>query len=180
MGGAAAPFAKEGPMKPFISSVAVLVVCCAGVNLAADKEVLSDKLFIAHAIDDGVNEVKFGQLAERLASNEKVKEFARKVVADHKKANKRLLELARAQKLAVVTDMKKDALAVYKSMSKLSKDEFDRAYMKRMVEDHKKAVSLFEDKSKNATDAEVKKFATDTLPTLREHLKTAQEILARL
>src|SRR5205823_4126790 len=112
--------------------------CCVGATLAGDKETLSDKEFIARAMDDGVNEVKMGELAERLASSEKVKEFASKMVKDHKAANKRLLELARAHKLAVVTDMKKDALAVYQRMSKLRKDEFDRAYMKRMVEDHKK------------------------------------------
>ena len=163
-------------MKAFICSVAVLAACWAGAARAADKEVLSDKEFIARAMNDGVNEVKLGQLAERMASSEKVKEFGRMMVDDHTKANKRLLELARAQKLAVVTDMKKDALAIYNRMSKLNKSEFDQAYMKHMVEDHKNGVALFERMSKNATDADVKKFATDTLPKLREHLKKAKEI----
>jgi putative membrane protein len=168
-------------MKPFILCVAALVVCV-GVSRGADRdrEVLTDKEFIAKAMDDGVNEVKLGELAEQLASSEKVKEFARKIVKDHKAANKKLLELAGTHKLAVVTDMKKDALAIYNRMSRLSKAEFDQAFLKHMVEDHEKAVALFEKMSKSATDADVKKFAADTLPTLREHLKEAKEIRASL
>jgi putative membrane protein len=165
-------------MKPIVLCLAALLACV-GLTVAADRE-LSDKEFIAKAMDDGVNEVKLGQLAERLAGSEKVKEFGARVVKDHKAANKRLLELARAQKLAVVTDVKKDARAIYNSMSKLQKAEFDQAYMKHMVEDHKKAVDLFERMAKNATDADVKKYAADTLPKLREHLKQAREILAGL
>ncbi len=162
-------------MKPFILCVAALAVCV-GVSRAADKEPRSDKEFIAKALEDGVAEVKMGQLAERLASSDKVKQFAQKMVTDHTSANKKLMELARAQKLAVVADLKKDALAVYNRMSKLDRAEFDKAYMKHMVEDHKKAVDLFERMEKNATDADLKKFASDTLPTLRQHLKMAREI----
>jgi putative membrane protein len=162
-------------MKPFILCVAALAVCV-GVSRAADKETLTDKEFIARALEDGVAEVKMGQLAERLASSDKVKDFAQKMVTDHTQANKKLMELARAQKLAVVVDMRKEALAIYKRMSKLSKAEFDKAYAKQMVEDHKKAVDLFERMSKNATDPDLKKFAADTLPTLRQHLKLAREV----
>jgi putative membrane protein len=165
-------------MKPFILCMAV-VAAGAGVARADDK-VLTDKEFIARAMDDGVNEVKMGQLAERLANSEKVKEFAAKVVKDHTRANRQLLDLARAQKLGVVTDMKKDALAVYNRMSKLDKKDFDQAYIKHMIEDHKKAVDLFERESTKATDPDVRKFAADTLPTLRDHLKRAREINADL
>jgi putative membrane protein len=46
--------------------------------------------------------------------------------------------------------------------------------MKRIVKDHKSTVSAFEKESKSGKDAEVKSFATETLPTLREHMQTAQ------
>ena len=36
-----------------------------------------------------------------------------------------------------------------------------------MVDGHKKAVKLFEDASKNCKDADLKAFATKTLPTLK-------------
>jgi putative membrane protein len=147
-----------------------------GVAVAADKDTFTDNDFIAKALDAGVAEVKLGQLAERLGNSDKVREFGRLMVKDHTAANKELMELASARKLGVVTDMKKQALSIYNRMSKLDKAEFDRSYAKQMVDDHKKAVKLFERATKDATDANVKKFAEKTLPTLKEHLKKAQAL----
>ncbi len=160
---------------------AAVVLAVAGGNVrAADRDTFSDRDFIAKALDSGVAEVKMGQLAERLADSEKVKDFGRMMVKDHNKANDQLMDLAKARKLAVVSDMKKEALAIYNRMSKLDKKEFDRSYMKQMVEDHKKAVSLFEKAAKEARDANVKKFAAKTLPHLREHLKKARALSTSL
>lgn len=57
--------------------------------------------------------------------------------------------------------------------------EFDREYMTMMVKDHTKAVKLFENASTHS-DAEIKAFATKTLPLLRDHLSSAQTILSSL
>ena len=56
-----------------------------------------------------------------------------------------------------------------------SRTDFDRAYMKTMLSDHKKDISAFEKEAKSGKDADVKSFAADTLPTLREHLRMAEE-----
>lgn len=54
--------------------------------------------------------------------------------------------------------------------------EFDKDYVDVMVKDHKKAVDLFEKASKDAKDAEMKAFATETLPTLKSHLQAIETI----
>jgi Domain of unknown function (DUF4142) len=43
-----------------------------------------------------------------------------------------------------------------------------------MVSDHKEDVAAFRRESSNGQDADVKEFATQTLPTLEDHLKEAQ------
>ena len=48
--------------------------------------------------------------------------------------------------------------------------------MTEMVVDHKDDVAAFQRESNWARDSQVKSFATETLPTLREHLKNAQEM----
>jgi hypothetical protein len=48
-----------------------------------------------------------------------------------------------------------------------------------MVSDHKEDVAAFQRESNWARDPQVKSFATQTLPTLRDHLKQAQEISAK-
>jgi putative membrane protein len=60
----------------------------------------------------------------------------------------------------------------------LSGAEFDREYIKQMVEDHEKGVQKFEMASKSLQDEELKRFATDTLPTLRSHHEQAQKLAA--
>jgi putative membrane protein len=65
-------------------------------------------------------------------------------------------------------------------MSKLSGADFDREYMKHQVNDHNKAVALFERQSRSGKDAELKAFAGRTLPTLKEHQQMAREINSRV
>jgi putative membrane protein len=52
--------------------------------------------------------------------------------------------------------------------------------MDMMVSDHEKDVKEFQNASKNAKDMDVKSFASDTLPTLEDHLKMAKEIQSKL
>jgi putative membrane protein len=48
--------------------------------------------------------------------------------------------------------------------------------MNDMVKDHTKDVSEFKKESTSAKDADVKSFASQTLPTLQDHLKEARSI----
>lgn len=64
------------------------------------------------------------------------------------------------------------------SLERLKGAEFDRAYMQHMVQAHREAVQLFDRGSRDATDPQVKAFASSTLPTLRGHLESAQSLAA--
>jgi len=44
------------------------------------------------------------------------------------------------------------------------------------VKDHKDAIDLFEKASKESKSAEVREFASTTLPTLKAHLDAAQKL----
>ncbi len=61
-------------------------------------------------------------------------------------------------------------------MAKKSGKAFDKAYVNQMVDDHKKAVKLFEDASQNCKDPDLKAFAAKTLPTLKMHLDSINAI----
>ncbi len=61
-------------------------------------------------------------------------------------------------------------------LSKLSGPEFDKAYMRYQLKDHEKDVAEFKKEATTGKDAGIKNFAQSTLPTLREHLKLAEQI----
>jgi putative membrane protein len=59
---------------------------------------------------------------------------------------------------------------------KLSGAEFDRAYMRYMVREHKADVKEFQHEATKASDPDVQSWAGKTLPTLQEHLRMAEDI----
>jgi putative membrane protein len=138
---------------------------------------ISDSTFARKAAEGGIAEVKFGQLAEEKGSSQGVKEFGKRMVTDHTKANDQLKADAAKEKFTLPTDMSKRDQMAYDRLSKLSGSAFDRAYARDMVRDHRADVAEFLNESKNGKQEWTKDFASQTLPTLREHLKQAEEML---
>jgi putative membrane protein len=128
------------------------------------------------AAQGGMAEVELGQLAVQKASSDQVKQFGQRMVDDHSKANDQLKQLAQQEHVKLPTQPSAKDKATKAKLENLSGKEFDEAYMSDMLKDHKKDVAEFERESKNAKDPAVKDFAEQTLPTLREHLKQAQQI----
>jgi putative membrane protein len=54
--------------------------------------------------------------------------------------------------------------------------DYDRAFIEHAIKDHRKDISKFERASRDLNDSELKAFATETLPTLRNHLAEAERI----
>ena len=141
---------------------------------------ISDSTFAREAAEGGIAEVKFGQLAEEKGSSQEVKDFGKRMVTDHTKANDQLKTDAAKEKFTLPTDMSKRDQMAYDRLSKLSGSAFDRAYARDMVRDHRADVGEFLNESKNGKQEWTKDFASQTLPTLREHLKQAEEMLHKV
>lgn len=128
------------------------------------------------AAQGGLAEVQFGELAERNASSDKVKDFARRMVKDHTDLNNELKAIAATKGIDLPSSMSADDQAKYDSLSKMSGEAFDKVYISGMIEDHKTDIQEFEDQSTNGTDPDLKAFASKALPTLRDHLAEAKKI----
>ena len=57
---------------------------------------------------------------------------------------------------------------------------FDRGFIDAQVKAHQEAIALFEAQASGGADAELKGFAQKQLPALRNHLKQAQDLQAKL
>jgi len=134
-----------------------------------------DQTFVTKASASGLAEVNISRLAARRASDSGVKEFAEKMIADHTKANKELIDLADKKRFKVASTMDEKHQKLSEKLSTIEGAAFDQAFMAGQVKDHEEAVSLFEKQSKSGKDSELKAWAKKTLPDLRHHLKMAKE-----
>jgi putative membrane protein len=135
-----------------------------------------DRTFILEAAAGGLAEVELGRLASQNAARSEVKEFGQMMVTDHTKANDQLKKIAQAKSVDAPHALKPEHKAMKDQLSKLSGEAFDRAYIQHMVKDHQEDVAHFRKESTEASDPDLKQFASATLPTLQKHLKRAQEI----
>lgn len=142
---------------------------------ATQKAANPDAAFARKAAMGGMAEVELGNLAQQKASSADVKNFASRMVQDHGKANDELKQIASRKGIDLPTALDKPHQNDKERLGKLSGAEFDRAYMKHMVDDHKKDVADFKKAADSAKDSDIKGFAAKTLPTLEEHLKLAQK-----
>ena len=83
--------------------------------------------------------------------------------------------IAQRKSIAVSSDMAAKDNALPTRLSKLSGGEFDRAYMSAMVRNHENDVAAFRKEADKGHDADLKGFASKTLPTLEEHPSMAKD-----
>jgi putative membrane protein len=146
----------------------------------AAKLSTGDRNFIETAASSGKAEVEMGKLAVEKARNPQVKDFAKMMVEDHGKVNDKLMAWAKQNKAELPKELKPEHKRSQTTLSGLSDAQLDRAYMDTMVQQHQKAVQLFTQQSTAGQNPELKQFAADTLPTVQQHLKMAQQITADL
>ena len=129
------------------------------------------------------------RLGEQKASNAGVKTFAQKLATDHTKALSELETVARGKSVTIPSEYTANSSTATRSatqtssqsadekrLSGLSGAEFDRAFVKQMVDDHQKAISAFEREEKATQDSAIRNYINMTLPTLRSHLSEAQNL----
>ena len=153
-----------------------LSTASSGTTMPVDKDVAD---FAVKAASGGMEEVQLGQLAQQKASSQRVKDFGSMMVQDHSAANDELKRLASSKNITLPTSVSNDQQDDINDLSKKSGTDFDKAYMKMMVNDHEKDIKEFEKAGNNLKDADVKNFAMKTLPTLQKHLDSAKAITGK-
>jgi putative membrane protein len=141
------------------------------------EAVMKDEAFVRVAAHGGLAEVKLGQLAMGQGSNEAVKAFGTRMVAEHTKAGDELKEAAKEERIALPTDLSAKDQATYDRLSKLSGADFDQAYAQDMVKDHQQDLRDFQREANHGNNDVIRGFASETVPMIQQHLDQAKEVL---
>jgi putative membrane protein len=142
-----------------------------GIAVVAD-----DAKFAVDAANGGMTEIELSRLAAAKAVNPKVKEFADMMITDHTKVGDELKAIAKTKNITLPDSVNADSKKAIEDLSKKSTTDFDKAYVNKMVSDHKSTVDMFEKASKDLKDADLKAFVDKTLPAIKGHLENINKI----
>ena len=156
-----------------------ILICLACIApLTAWAATNPDESFFKHAAEGGIAEVDAGKLAQDKGNTQKVKDFGAMMVKDHAAANEKLKALAASKTVTLPASASVGEMATKAKLDVLSGDTFDKSYIKDQIKAHHATIALFKKEISEGQDGDVKAFASDTLPTLRSHLKAIQGIAA--
>jgi putative membrane protein len=155
------PYLRKKQASP--SPSASVAAAAATVKLT-DK----DKNFMLKAATSGAGEIENGRVAQQKTQGAETKKIAARMVADHSKANKELVDLARKKGLAIDTgNIKGESIGG------------DKQYLTELEQAHKKDIAAFQRESQSGDDPEIKAWARKTLPTLNQHLAMVKAALSK-
>lgn len=163
-------------MRIFIASLAVVALSQGISAQTVATPVLTDEQFVQKVARGGHIEAEAGRFGASMADSADVKAFAQRMATAHLAASDALVELAAAKKMAIKYNTRATAPVFG---NRAEGPEFDAGFMRQVVREHEAALELFERESQNGKDADIKAWATATLPTLRDHLREAREIYSK-
>ena len=181
----------------FLLALGMMSIGCSNTNKAATPENSSaqppsnpnastsananpDQDFLNKAAQGNRAEIQLGQLVAGKTKNPSVKQFAQMMVKDHTDALSKLQLVAQTKRLTLPDEMPDDAKDLESKLTKDAGKQLDKDYMDGMVQDHQKDVQEFQDATETLKDPDIKKWVTDTLPTLQKHLSKAQQVNAKV
>jgi putative membrane protein len=133
--------------------------------------------FVKEAATSGMAEIELARVAVQKSSNPQVKQYAEMMINDHTAADSELKGIAKKEGVTVPSAPTPQQEAAAKALREKSGAAFDAAYAAQMVQDHQKAVHLFQQASQDQSlDADLRSFAEKTLPKLQHHLQEAQKL----
>ena len=135
---------------------------------AADGAMMTDADFMMKAASGGMMAVEAAKQAQK-SSDVIVKGVADMILKDHTKANDELKALAAKKDVKLPPGPIDEAKTTLDKLMAVSGQEFDQLYLDEMSAAHDHDIMMFDAKSKNAKDADIRAFAAKTLPALRLH-----------
>lgn len=126
---------------------------------------------------DNLYEIKASENAAMRATTTDVKKLAGMMVAAHTKMNTDLQALATKKNITLPTDITEDQRRKMQDLTEKNGLEYDKEYTKQMKDGHEDAVKVLERTADKSEDAEIKQWATASVPEVRTHLEMVDATL---
>lgn len=131
--------------------------------------------FLNEALQGDNSEIMLGRMAAERARSPAVRDFGQTLVSDHQQAREEIRNLGGRFGLRRGWQIAPEAREERQKLEGLQGRDFDREFVRYMVDDHRKDISAFRDEA-NEDHGAVSDLARSQLPTLRTHLRMAMSL----
>ena len=146
---------------------------------AADRgpKVVSPAAFVTRAALSDMFETQSSELAA-VKADKRTRAFAAMMNADHQKTSSQLRGIVKghAEDLPLPPRLDPAHQKLIDRLKGLDGDAFTKQYQADQLQAHVQAIALFEAFATNGVDAQLRQWAAQTLPKLKEHLKEAKAL----
>jgi predicted outer membrane protein/sporulation protein YlmC with PRC-barrel domain len=134
--------------------------------------------FVTRAANSDMFEIQSSELALTKTQDNPIRNFAQHMIQDHTAASEKLKTAAQGQ--TVPTNLDQEHAQMLQQLQQASGNDFSRSYVQMQFDGHQKAVALFESYAQNGDNAQLKEFAQQTVPTLREHFQQITQLRTQM
>lgn len=138
----------------------------------ADKK--DDSEYLVNIDEVNLAEIEIGKLAQQKSTNPEVKKFGKMLVEDHTKSASEVSALAKTKNFTLPTSLTEEGQEEYKKLNEKSGLDFDKKFADMMIDGHQKAIEELQKASKDASDQDVKFWASNNIAGLTAHLEHAK------
>jgi putative membrane protein len=140
----------------------------------------NDRTFINNAEEANLAEIDTAKMIEQKTTDPAVKDFASLMVNDHTQASQKLATLAKNNSVTLPTEPSASERMQKTELQKLEGAKLDDAYIRDELQGHKQVISSFENEIEHGQDRAAKDYAEQTLPTLQDHIRIAEDIAGKM
>ncbi len=149
----------------------------AGPTLGAVGEAPSTAEVLTKIHATNQKEIRMGKAAEKKGSSKEVTSFGKMLVKDHTDADKKVMALAKKEKIELGTPPMAGNDEEMSGMAKGS--EWDVHFGQAMANAHAEAIAELTTARDRTTDDKLKGLLDELLPVLKKHEETAQKIVEK-
>ncbi len=133
-----------------------------------DGEKSADKL--VHAYSANLFEIKAAENASAHATTPEVKKLSMMLVEAHTKMNADVKMLADKKQISLPTDLTEEQRKDIEKLAEKTGLDYDKAFTDKMKNKHEDALNFYEKTAEKCDDADIKNWASTTVPEVRSHL----------
>lgn len=139
----------------------------------ADRISERDVEFARQAARINLAEIALGELALEKGTHAEVQQFASRMVADHRRANRELESITRGRVSRLPAVFSEDAREKIVDLNERVGPAFDREYMDHMLDKQREEVEFYREYVEEGENAALRNYANEMKRTLQAHENAA-------